>query len=92
MAKKKIDYQEDARIISTHVLKIDYKNQPVGKNGRLKTVFYCPTYECPDGRMCVIYDRTTIDVGDEIRTTGRFNGDVFLAWSIQIIKKGKNNG
>jgi len=81
--------QSDASIVNATVCKIDFLNQEI--NGKPKSVFYCPSYEKPEGRMCVLWDYTTIDVGDEIKMKGRFNGDVFLVWDLQILKKGKKN-
>lgn len=71
--------------VDTKVIKIDYQNEEVG-NG-LKTVFYCPSYLCPEGRMCVIWGKTNFKVGDEVSLKGRFNGDVFLVWNALITKK-----
>lgn len=80
--RKKSKYEDQAQIATAIVKKIDYKNQPTGKDGTLKTVFYCPSYLCPEGRMCVVYGRVNFEVGDEVTMKGRFSDGVFLVWSM----------
>lgn len=78
-------YEKDAVLVSATVNKIDFINLEV--NGKLKTVFYCPSYICPEGRMCIAWGRTNIQIGDEIQMKGRFVDDVFLVWSLMISKR-----
>lgn len=82
IVRKKSKYEDQAQIATVIVKKIDYKNQPTGKDGTLKTVFYCPSYLCPEGRMCIVYGRINFEVGDEVTMKGRFNDGVFLVWSM----------
>ena len=93
-------YEADAMIVEAIVTKIDYQNKII--NGKLKTVFYCRSYLCPDGegRMCIYWDYNKIQVGDTVQMKGRFissgeteNPDlknVFLVWSL-LIKKREND-
>ena len=53
--------------VDTKVIKIDYQNEEIG-NG-LKTVFYCPSYLCPEGRMCVIWGKTNF----KVRCTSKYH-------------------
>lgn len=94
--KKPSKYADDATIVESTVTKIDYQNKII--NGKLKTVFYCKSYLCPDGdgRMCILWGYNTIQEGDQIVMKGRFAGsestnpeerNVFLAWSVMIRKR-----
>ena len=83
-------YEAEAVIIKNTVSKIEYQNLPVGD--RYKTIFYVPSYLCPEGRMCVFWQRNNINVGDEIAMKGRFSDGVFLVWSLQVYKRAEQNG
>ncbi len=85
--RNKSRYEDEATIVHTTINKIECRNIEIGQ--RLKTVFYCPSYLAPEGRMCVYWGRTNIDEGDEIEMKGRFSDGVFLAWSLSIHKKAK---
>lgn len=76
--KQPSKYEKDAVMITTKILKVELQNFEVNK--KYKTVFYCPSYEKPEGRMCIVWGRTTFNAGDEITMTGRFNDGVFLVW------------
>lgn len=82
--RRKSKYEDQATFANGIVCKIDFQNEPVGKDGRFKTVFYCPSYVCPEGRMCIVYGLTHFKVGDEVAMKGRFNDGVFLVWSMHI--------
>ena len=49
-------------------------------NEKFKTVFYCKSNKLSNGRMCVIWGRTTFNIGDEINMKGRLKDEVFLVW------------
>jgi len=83
--QKKSKYADEAVLIRTTIKSIEIQNQECGNS--LKTVFRCPSYLCPEGRMCIVYGKTNFKVGDEIAMKGRFNGDVFLVWSMFYISK-----
>lgn len=73
-------------IVDVTVCKIDFLNKWYGE--RLKSVFYCPSYEKPEGRMCVYWQgRCTVEVGDYVRMKGKFSDGIFLVSSYQIIKR-----
>ena len=75
--------------VEATVCKVDFTNKPYGD--KLKSVFYCPSYEKPEGRMCVYWQgRCTVEVGDSVRMIGKFNDGIFLVSSYQILRKGKN--
>ena len=63
---------------TSKIIKIEVQNQEI--NDKYKTVFYCESKTQPEGRMCVIWGRTTFNVGDEITLTGRIKDGVFLVW------------
>lgn len=81
-------YEEQALNAEGKIIKIDYKNQIVGE--KYKTVFYVPSLLCPEGRRCVTWGHTNINVGDYVELKGRFNDDIFLCWSIKIIRKSES--
>lgn len=74
--------------VDATVCKVDFTNKAYGD--KLKSVFYCPSYEKPEGRMCVYWQgRCTVEVGDSVRMIGKFNDGIFLVSSYQILRKGK---
>ena len=81
-------YENDAVIVTAKISKIDCLNVEAG-NGKYKTVFYCPSYYAPEGRMCVYWKYTGIKEGDEVYMQGRFSDGIFLVWSLQILKKNR---
>lgn len=60
------------------ITEIELQNQ-IYKD-KLKTVFYCAGPSKPEGIMCVAWERTTFNVGDEIDLTGRIKDGVFIVW------------
>lgn len=77
-------------IVDAVVCKIDFLNKEYGE--KLKSVFYCPSYEMPEGRMCVYWQgRCTVAIGDKIRMCGKFSDGIFLVNSCQILQKGVAN-
>ena len=94
--KKPSKYADEATIVESIVTKIDFQNKEI--NGKLKTVFYCKSYLCPDGdgRMCILWEYNTIKTGDKVQMKGRFVGNeatnpeernVFIAWSAMILER-----
>lgn len=89
MRKKKFykqpsKYADEACIIQgTRVVsivdKIDYPD------GKFKTVFECES-STGKPRRCVYWSKVDLEVDDKVNLRGRFVGDVFLCWGIQIIK------
>lgn len=71
-------YEDQVIRISSKIIKIEVQNQIF--NNKFKTVFYCESTNKPEGRMCIVWDRTTFSEGDEIDMTGRMKEDVFLVW------------
>lgn len=78
-------YEEEAIIAEGRISKIDYQNQFIGE--KYKTVFYVPSQLCPEGRMCVKWGHTNINVGDYVEMKGRFNDGIFLCWSMKIMQR-----
>lgn len=73
-------------LVEATVSRIDFLNKEY--SGKLKSVFYCPSYEKPEGRMCVYWnERCTVEIGDRIRMRGKFHDGIFLVNSYQIVKK-----
>ena len=80
--KPKNDYgkwEKEAISVTAKIIKIELQNEPI--NDKFKTVFYVESKKYPEGRMCVIWGRTTFSVGDEINMTGRISDGVFLVWT-----------
>ena len=87
--KQKSKYADEAVIVEAKVCKIDFLNQEIGNS--LKSVFYCPSYYAPEGRMCIYYKKCNIEIGDKISMKGRFNDGVFLVWDMQIKRREIND-
>ena len=85
--KKPSKYEKEATLAEGIINKIEYKNLLV--NEKYKSVFYVPSYLCPQGRMCVFWGYTTINTGDKVEMKGRFSDGVFLVWSLKIHKRAK---
>lgn len=93
MAKKKkfvkqpSKYENDAILITSVVKKIELQNVEI--NEKLKTVFYCESNTIPEGRLCITWGRTNLEIGDKFQAKGRIteNG-TFLIWSMLRFKKG----
>ena len=80
MAKKsQSEWMKELSLVETTVDRIEYQNELV--NDKYKTVFYCPSYEKPEGRMCIAWGKTNFKAGDKLTMKGRFQDGVFLAWS-----------
>lgn len=86
--KKTSKFIDEAILIKATVTEVIEKNKEYSH--RLKNVFKCASQTGID-RMCILWERSNIDAGDEVQMQGRFKDDVFLAWSIQITKKGTKN-
>ena len=86
---KKSKYEDETLLAKGVITKIEYKNQIV--NDKFKSVFYVPSYLCPEGRMCVMWGHANFNAGDEIEMKGRLNDGVFLCWSMQITKRAEQN-
>ena len=82
--KKTSKFIDKAILVKATVTEI-IKNKEYSHH--LKNVFKCASQTGID-RMCILWGRSNIDAGDEVQMQGRFKDDVFLAWSIQITKKG----
>lgn len=86
MEYKTCYYSKDTVLVQRkEVVKIDYLNQPV--NGKLKSCFYVPSYLCPEGKMVIYWGRVAnFKAGTIINMVGKPKEDVFIAYSIQILK------
>lgn len=82
-------YENDAVLVASKVVKIEMQNQEI--NGKLKTVFYCESKSIPEGRMCVQWGRTNIQVGDEFQAKGRLTPEgIFIVWSLMFQRRERN--
>lgn len=86
--KKTSKFIDEAILVNTTITEIIEKNKEYSY--RFKNVFKCASKTGID-KMCILWGRSNIDVGDEVQMQGRFKDDVFLAWSIQILKKEQKN-
>lgn len=86
--KKTSKFIDEAILVKATVTEIIEKNKEYSH--RIKNVFKCASQTGID-KMCILWGRSNIDVGDEVQMQGRFKDDVFLAWSIQILKKEQKN-
>lgn len=82
-------YEDQAVLIQSVVIEILEHNKEY--DGRLKNVFKCKSSKYPDGRLCILWGRSTIEVGCEVQMKGRIvdncGKEVFLAWSLMITKR-----
>lgn len=83
--KKTSKFIDEAILVKATVTEIIEKNKEYSH--RFKNVFKCASQTGID-RMCILWGRSNIDVGDEVQMKGRFKDDVFLAWSA-VIRKNK---
>lgn len=85
--RKPSKYEEQAILITSTVVGIDYQNEDVGE--RVKNVFYLKSKQYPEtGRMCVLWGRSSFNIGDEVYCKGRLNEQgTFLVWSLMITKR-----
>lgn len=85
--RKPSKYKEQAILITSTVVGIDYQNEDVGE--RVKNVFYLKSKQYPEtGRMCVLWGRSSFNIGDEVYCKGRLNEQgTFLVWSLMITKR-----
>lgn len=72
-------WEKEAISVTAKIIKIELQNEPI--NDKFKTVFYVESKKHPEGRMCVIWGRTTFNEGDVLYATGRIKDEVFLIWS-----------
>lgn len=84
--KKTSKFIDEAILVKATVTEIIEKNKEYAD--QFKNVFKCASRTGID-KMCILWGRSNIDVGDEIQMKGRFKDDVFLAWSTIITKKGQ---
>ena len=78
-------YENEAILVTSTVKKIELQNVEV--NEKLKTVFYCESNQLPEGRLCIAWGRTNIDVGSRFQAKGRLLPDgTFLVWSMLRFK------
>lgn len=83
-AKSNSKYKDDAIIVNAVVSGIEeVKKYP---DGRVKTAFKCKSVS-GDDRLCIFWSNITAQVGDLVSMKGRFKEEVFLVWSLLIVKK-----
>ena len=79
-------YDKDAIIVNSTVKKIELQNVEI--NEKLKTVFYCESEILQEGRLCILWGRTSIKVGDKFQAKGRLTPDgTLLIWDLLRFKK-----
>lgn len=84
--KTESKYLKDAISGTTTITRIEILNMWTGD--KYKSVFYVPSSKLDSGeRMCIVWGRANIQIGDTIQITGRISGDVFLCWSYLILKR-----
>ena len=88
--KKVSKFEKDAILITSRIVAIEQQNELIGEN--FKNVFYIESKQLPEtGRMCVLWGRSSFNVGDKIQSKGRINEQgTFLAWSLMILERAKN--
>ncbi|MBR5202821.1 MAG: hypothetical protein IKW45_06110 [Clostridia bacterium] len=98
MAKKRFirkpsKYEDQAILIHSVVTEIIERNKEYS-DSRIKNVFRCKSSVIPEGRMCILWGRSAIEVGDEVQMKGRMidncGKEVFLVWSMMFIRRGEN--
>lgn len=88
--RKPSKYEDQAVLIQSVVTEIIEHNKEYS-DGRIKNVFRCKSSKYPEGRMCIQWGRTSIEVGCEVQMKGRIvdnsENEVFLVWSSMILKR-----
>lgn len=88
--RKPSKYEDQAVLIQSVVTDIIEFNKEY-PDGRIKNVFRCKSSRIPEGRMCIQWGRTSIEIGCEVQMKGRIaencGKEVFLVWSSMIMKK-----
>lgn len=88
--RKPSKYEDQAALIQSVVTEIIEDNKEYS-DGKIKNVFRCKSSKIPEGRMCIKWGRTPIEVGCEIQMKGRIvenlGNEVFLVWSLMIVKR-----
>lgn len=89
MKKYKNKKSAERIIVDTKVIEIVEQKQC--ENGRLKNVFKCKSNATAEGRMCILWGASSIEVGAKVRLEGNLtfsNGkEIFLAYSAIVDKK-----
>lgn len=83
-------YAAELVIIETKIIEIIEANK-LQDSGKVKNVFVCESSKKPEGQVCILWGGANLAVGDEIQIQGRFKDNVFLAWSLNILKKQEAN-
>lgn len=86
---RKNEFYKKLHTVETTITSIDFINKFI--NGKFKTAFYCASSNGKD-RLCIYWNRSTIDVGDRVSLTGyiKENSEAFLVYQMLILKKNKN--
>lgn len=85
MAKKYMSNSVDKPFeVETKVTNIIEFNNIV--NEKYKTVFECES-KSGNPRMCVYWNKTSVQVDDMVKLTGRLKNGVFLVWSMLILNR-----
>ncbi len=89
--KRRSKYEDEAILVSSVITEIIEENAEY-PNGKIKNVFKCKSSTDPEGRLCILWGRSCLEIGCAIDMKGRTvkNGDkdVFLAWSA-LVKKSR---
>lgn len=88
---QKSKWADEACLLETKIIRFEEQNK-ICPNDKFKNVFYCVSKLKPEGRMCVLWERTVAQPGDTVIMKGRFKDDVFLVWSLTIMKRAENRG
>ena len=89
MKKYKKTKSAERIIVDTEVIEIIEQKQCA--NGRIKNVFKCKSNATAEGRMCILWGASSIEVGTKIRLEGNLTfssgKEIFLAKSAIVNKK-----
>lgn len=79
-------FAEKLVIVESEVIEILESNKEY-ENGNIKNVLKCESRKIPDGQLCVLWNRTTVEVGDKVQMQGYFKEDIFIVLNLNIVQK-----
>ena len=79
-------FADSGLLIETVITEIIESNKEYAE--KIKNVFKCES-RSGEAQLCILWGHSSISVGDRVQMRGRMKDDVFLAWSLNILKKGE---
>ncbi|MBQ9786472.1 MAG: hypothetical protein IJW25_03285 [Clostridia bacterium] len=85
-----LKYKDEAVEVETTVTGFVERNKFYENTNRTKNVFTCKSSKETD-QLCILWDYSSMNIGDRILLKGRFAPQGFIAWNVIIIKRAEQN-